>query len=61
MTLPDIRRDNVELSESEWKTLRGLLFDISNNPASIDPKDQELFTELFARSLHGKGNGKLFK
>lgn len=56
MTKPNVRRDNTDLSESEWKTLTELLSDISHNPAAIDPSDQELFTELFAKSLHGKGN-----
>ncbi len=33
-----------------------LLADISHNPAAVGPAEQELFAELFARSLHGKGN-----
>lgn len=52
---PNVRRDNTDLTRSEWKTLSGLLIEISHNPAAISPGDQELFAELFARSLHGKG------
>jgi hypothetical protein len=52
---PNVRRDNTDLTRSEWKTLSELLNDISHNPAAISPGDQELFAELFARSLHGKG------
>lgn len=53
---PGTRRDNVEMSESDWNTLTRLLADISHNPAAIGSGDQELFAELFARSLQGKGN-----
>jgi hypothetical protein len=56
VTKPNVRRDNTDLSVSEWKTLTELLADISHNPAAIDPAEQELFAELFARSLHGKGS-----
>lgn len=56
MSKPNVRRDHNELSRSEWKTLRELLSDISHNPAAVDPVEQELFAELFARSLHGKGD-----
>ena len=56
MSKPDVRRDHIELNRSEWKTLRELLADISHNPAAVDPSEQELFAELFARSLHGKGD-----
>ena len=54
MSKPNVRRDNTNLTKSEWKTLSELLTDISHNPAAISPGDQELFAELFARSLHGK-------
>lgn len=56
MSKPNVRRDDIELSRSEWKTLTELLADISHNPAAVDPAEQELFAELFARSLHGKGS-----
>ena len=56
MSKPNLRRDNTDLSVSEWKTLTELLAEISHNPAAVDPAEQELFAELFARSLHGKGN-----
>jgi hypothetical protein len=56
VSLPNIRRDNVDLTRPEWKTLKRLLSDISHNPAAVTPRDQELFAELFSRSLHGKGD-----
>lgn len=45
------------LTRSEWNTLSHLLKEISYNPFAINPSDQELFTELFTRSLKGKGDG----
>jgi hypothetical protein len=47
---------STELTPSEWKTLQQLLEDISYNPASVSTAEQELFSELFAKSLAGKGN-----
>jgi hypothetical protein len=56
VSLPNVRRDNTDLIQMEWKTLSRLLSDISHNPAAVAPGDQELFAELFSRSLHGKGD-----
>jgi hypothetical protein len=48
-----------ELTAEEWKTLQRLLEDISYNPASVSTAEQELFSELFAKSLEGKGNAAI--
>jgi hypothetical protein len=48
-----------ELTAEEWKTLQRLLEDISYNPAAISTTEQELFSELFAKSLQGKGNDSI--
>ncbi len=48
-----------ELTAEEWKTLQQLLEDISYNPAAISTTEQELFSELFAKSLEGKGNAAI--
>jgi hypothetical protein len=44
-----------EISVEEWNTLVHLKDEISKNCATIVPEDMELFTELFVRSLYGKG------
>ena len=49
----------VELTAEEWRTLKLLLEDISYNPASVSTAEQELFSELFAKSLEGKGNAAI--
>jgi hypothetical protein len=49
----------VELTAEEWRTLKLLLEDISYNPAAVSTAEQELFSELFVRSLEGKGNAAI--
>lgn len=44
------------LSSEEWKELIALKNAINDNPAAVHPSKQEKFTELFVRSLEGKGN-----
>ena len=44
-----------ELTKDEWKTLVHLKDEISNNCSTIVPEDMELFTELFVKTLYGKG------
>jgi hypothetical protein len=44
------------LTEEEWNELDDLRKAINENPASVHPKKQERFTELFVRSLEGKGD-----
>jgi hypothetical protein len=51
--------NSKDLTPDEWKTLQQLLEDISYNPASVSTAEQELFSELFARSLEGKGNAAI--
>jgi hypothetical protein len=43
------------LTDSEWDELINLKDAISFNPFSVTPEKQELFTELFVKSLSGKG------
>ena len=45
-----------ELSQEEWQELCSLKEAIDGYPASIATATMERFTELFVRSLHGKGD-----
>jgi hypothetical protein len=44
------------LTVEEWNELDALRKAINYNPASVHPEKQERFTELFVRSLRGKGD-----
>lgn len=44
------------LSQEEWQELFSLKKAIDDNPASVATIQMERFTELFVRSLHGKGD-----
>lgn len=44
------------LTTEEWNELNVLRLAINENPASVHPEKQERFTELFVRSLEGKGD-----
>jgi hypothetical protein len=44
------------LSAWEWNELQALRRAISENPASVHPDRMERFTQLFARTLVGKGD-----
>lgn len=44
-----------QISDKEWKTLVHLKTEITNNVSTIVPEEMELFTELFVKSLYGKG------
>lgn len=44
------------LTTEEWDELNALRIAINTNPASVHPEKQERFTELFVRSLEGKGD-----
>jgi len=44
------------LTQEEWDELNVLRLAINDNPASVHPEKQERFTELFVRSLEGKGD-----
>lgn len=47
------------LSPSEWRELFALKAAITESVSSVHPEHLERFTELFARSLLGKGNPPL--
>lgn len=47
---------DANLTVDEWDELNALRVAINTNPASVHPEKQERFTELFVRSLEGKGN-----
>lgn len=44
------------LTVEEWNELDALRKAINYSPASVHPEKQERFTELFVRSLRGKGD-----
>lgn len=45
-----------DLTSDEWDELVALKDAIKQNPASVHPDKMELFTELFVRTLEGKGD-----
>jgi hypothetical protein len=49
-----------ELTIEEWSELQTLRKAITYNPASVHPVKMERFTELFCRSIEGKGDGCKF-
>jgi len=54
MTLPI--NHQKELTTEEWNELVALKDAISYNPHTVAPQSMERFTELFVRSLEGKGD-----
>lgn len=54
MTFPKTNTDC--LSKEEWNELNALREAINYNPSQVCPQKMEKFTELFVRSLYGKGN-----
>lgn len=54
MTLSKTKADY--LSKEEWKELDALRKAINYNPSQVCPEKMEKFTELFVRSLRGKGD-----
>ena len=44
------------LTQEEWNELTVLKNAINDHPASVHPMKMERFTELFVRTLEGKGN-----
>jgi len=44
------------LSKEEWNELDALRKAINYNPSQVCPEKMEKFTELFVRSLQGKGD-----
>lgn len=47
---------NLMLSPEEWIELTNLKNAINEYPASVHPLKMERFTELFVRTLEGKGD-----
>ena len=45
----------TKMEDKDWEELIALKSVISYNPASVHPDKMEKFTELFVRSLEGKG------
>ena len=54
MTLSKIKADY--LTKEEWNELDALRKAINYNPSQVSPQKMEKFTELFVRSLQGKGD-----
>ena len=50
----------VDLTTSEWYEIQALRRAISENPAAVHPIKMERFSELFARSLAGKGDRMVY-
>lgn len=49
-----------DLTLTEWDELQALRRAISDNPAAVHPSRMERFSELFARSLVGKGDSIVY-
>jgi hypothetical protein len=54
MSLPKTGSDS--LTNQEWSELIALKDAINYNPSTVSPQKMEKFTELFVRSLEGKGD-----
>jgi hypothetical protein len=48
--------DSDKLTTLEWDEMQALRRAISDYPASVHPDEMQRFTELFARTLIGKGD-----
>lgn len=46
----------AELTTEEWNELNVLREAINYDPSTVTPEKMEKFTELFVRSLEGKGD-----
>jgi hypothetical protein len=53
-------RPSDELTPREWNELQVLRRAITDNPAAIHTTKMERFSELFARSLVGKGDQMVY-
>jgi hypothetical protein len=51
----------MNLSQEEWDELVSLKNAINDNPASVVPHKMERFTELYVRSIEGRGNNIILK
>lgn len=59
MTLAKTNTDY--LTKEEWYELNVLREAINYDPSQVSPEKMEKFTELFVRSLHGKGDTTLIQ
>ena len=50
----------VDLTAGEWQEVQALRRAISDNPAAVHPAEMERFSELFAKSLAGKGDRMVY-
>jgi hypothetical protein len=46
----------AQLTSEEWKEMNSLREAITEYPQSVHPEKQARFTQLFVRSLEGKGD-----
>lgn len=46
----------MNLSQEEWDELLSLKNAINDNPASVVPHKMERFTELYVKTIEGRGN-----
>jgi hypothetical protein len=44
------------ITDAEWDKMVHLKNAITENPASVSTENMELFSELFVKSLYGKGD-----
>lgn len=49
-------QQETKLTSQEWDEMVALKKAINENPFSVTPEKQELFTQLFVKSLAGKGD-----
>lgn len=49
----------MSLSQEEWDELVSLKNAINDGPASVVPHEMERFTELFVKSIEGRGNNTI--
>lgn len=47
---------HMDLTQEEWKELIDLKNAINQYPASVHPDKMERFTQLFVRTIEGKGD-----
>lgn len=47
------------MDQTEWDTLNAIRKELNSNLMAYDWSTQEKFTELFVKSLEGKGDGPL--
>lgn len=56
MTFAPKNSASQDLSDNEWQELCKLKAAIDEAPATVVASQMERFTELFVRTLHGKGD-----